>query len=73
MSERAKSILYKKLSDTPDAGLSIRGTPQDRIALLATLTAEAWLLAGLSVPAYERAATPVHIRSLREVPPTGAR
>jgi hypothetical protein len=73
MSERVISIGRRKLSDPPDSGLSVPGTPQDRVALVATLTAEAWSLAGLRIPEYDRASTPIHIRSLRAAPLTDAR
>ena len=67
------SIVRRKLSDSPDSGLSTHGTPADRVALVATLTAEAWSLAGLRIPKYDRTTAPIHIRPLRAVPPVGAR
>jgi hypothetical protein len=68
MSERVISIVRRKLSDSSDSGLSAPGTPEDRIALVDTLTAEAWSLAGLRIPEYDRSAAPIHIRPLRAVP-----
>ena len=73
MTERVISIVRRKLTDSPESGLSATGTPQERVALVATLTAEAWSLAGLRIPEYDRAAAPIHIRPLRAVPPLGAR
>jgi hypothetical protein len=72
MSDRVISIIRRKLSDPPDSGLGVSGTPQDRVALVAILTAEAWSLADLPIPTYDRAATPIHIRSLHAAPATGA-
>jgi hypothetical protein len=73
MSERVMSIVRRKLSDSSDSGLSAPGTPQDRVALVDTLTAEAWSLAGFRIPEYDRATAPIHIRPLRAVPPVRAR
>lgn len=73
MSDRVVSIVRRKLSAPPDSGLSVPGTPQHRIALVATLTAEAWSVAGLHIPEYARAATPIHIRTLRAAPPAATR
>ena len=73
MTERVTSIVRRKLRDSPDSGLSAPGTPEDRVALVGTLTAEAWSLVGLRVPEDDRAAAPIHIRPLRAVPPVGPR
>jgi hypothetical protein len=36
-------------------------TPEERVAMVWTLTVEAWALAGRPIPAYSRAATPVRL------------
>jgi hypothetical protein len=73
MRKRAVFVVSRKLSDVPDSGLSSPGLPEARIALVATLTAEAWVLAGLGTPEYTRAETPISVRSLRSKPPVQGR
>lgn len=73
MDERVISIISRSLYDSPDSGLSVSGTPEERLALVATLTREAWALAGLVIPAYERANSPVSVRSLHATRPPGGK
>ena len=72
MSRRVVSVQIRALRDAPDAGLSAEGTPSSRLALVETLTAEAWALAGHAIPTCPRSALPVQLRPLRE-PPGAAR
>ena len=60
------SATVRPLRDRPDAGVSVTGTPESRLALVATLTREAWSLAGLPEPSYERSTMPVRVRPLRD-------
>jgi hypothetical protein len=72
MAHRVSSVVLRRLQDAPDAGLSGATTPSLRVALVATLTREAWTLAGLELPAYDRCDAPVSLRPLA-VPPGGDR
>ncbi|MEK7400848.1 MAG: hypothetical protein AABZ80_00645 [Gemmatimonadota bacterium] len=42
------------------------GTPNERVAAVAELTAEAWRLAGRPLPSYTRATMPVVVSTLRD-------
>ena len=42
------------------------GTPDERVAAVALLTAEAWRLAGREVPSYTRATMPIAVSTLRD-------
>jgi hypothetical protein len=42
------------------------GTPDERLAAVAQLTAEAWRLAGRPLPTYTRATMPVVVASLKD-------
>ena len=42
------------------------GTPEERLAAVAELTAEAWRLAGLPLPAYTRATMPILVAILQD-------
>lgn len=42
------------------------GTPSERVAAVAELTAEAWRLAGRPLPSYTRATMPVVVSTLRD-------
>ena len=68
MTDRVSSVVLRRLQDAPDAGLSGATTPALRVALVETLTREAWTLAGLERPAYDRCDAPVSLRPLG-VPP----
>ena len=65
MIRRRASLTVRSLRGAPDAGLSAVGTPAECLALVETLTAEAWALAGHDLPTYARAETPVRITALR--------
>ena len=65
MNERVPTILVRGLRDRPDAGLTGPSTPEGRLALVETLTREAWALAGGEPPTYARHETPVRLRPLR--------
>ena len=77
MTRPRMSIALRPLHSAPDAGLSASGTAAQRLALVETLTAEAWAVAGLGMPTYARADAPVQVRVLRpmlavrERPPVG--
>ena len=42
------------------------GTPDERVAAVALLTAEAWRLAGREIPSYTRATMPIAVSTLRD-------
>lgn len=44
----------------------VAGTVDERLALVARLSREAWALTGRAVPSYTRATMPVRITTLRE-------
>ena len=68
MAHRVSSVVLRRLQDAPDAGLSGATTPSVRVALVETLTREAWTLAGLEIPAYDRCHAPVSLRPLGSSP-----
>ena len=57
------SISLRPLRSAPDAGLSAATTASERMALVETLTLEAWTLAGQGLPSYARADLPVRKRA----------
>lgn len=65
MARRTKSVTVRRLRDAPDAGLSGSTTPVEQLVLVEVLTREAWVLAGLDVPAHSRQEAPVSVRPLR--------
>ena len=65
MTNRRASITVRHLRSAPDAGLSAGGTAAERVALIETLTAEAWALAGHDLPTYARSDAPIRIAALR--------
>lgn len=65
MNARVKTVTLRALHDAPDAGLSGPSTPETRLALVATLTREAWTLAGGEPPPSARGDLPVRLRPLR--------
>ena len=65
MTNRRISIAIRSLFSEPDAGLSASGTAAQRLALVETLTAESWAVAGRAVPTYARAESPVRVGALR--------
>jgi hypothetical protein len=65
MDQRLTTITVRGLRDTPDAGLSGPTTPATRLALVETLTSEAWALAGGEPAPRARGELPVHLRPLR--------
>jgi hypothetical protein len=64
MTERTIQISRHGLYDAPDTGLSSPTTPEERIALVETLTREAWALTGRKLPEYLRHDAPVRVRRL---------
>lgn len=67
MGTRLFSIHTRPLSSPEPAMPGVDAlTASERIALLGTLSEEAWLLTGRPVPDYVRAETPVTKRHLRE-------
>ncbi|MCA2986391.1 hypothetical protein [Gemmatimonas sp.] len=68
MPERARSVSIRRLHDQPDAGLSGATTPASRLALVETLTHEAFALAGTTAIVYPRHEAPVVVRALRPGP-----
>lgn len=67
------SVETRSLRDLPDDGLATPGTSASRLALVETLTMEAWALAGRSVPVYARAEMPVSVRPLQAAAAHGRR
>jgi hypothetical protein len=65
MDERVRSITMRGLRDTPDAGLSGPTSPEARLALVETLTREAWALTGGEPRPCARHLAPVALRPLR--------
>ena len=68
MRPRDSSITRRHLHDAPDPGLSGETSAEERIALVAILTAEAWSLARLEQPTYSRGEIPITRRPLRSAP-----
>lgn len=73
MDERVSTVNVRNLRDTPDPGLSGPSTPEERLALVETLTREAWALAAGEPQPYARFDAPVHVRRLRESDRTSRR
>ena len=73
MPKRASTLSIRGLRDAVDAGLSGPTTPAARLALVETLTREAWALTGGDLPAYPRHEAPVSIRALRPSEPAARR
>jgi hypothetical protein len=67
MDERVCTVTLRGLRDAPDGGLSGPTSPEARLALVETLTREAWALAGGELPPYARCDAPVRLRPLRLV------
>jgi hypothetical protein len=65
MADRVSTITVRALRAAPDAGTSGPSTPVTRLALVETLTREAWALAGRALPSYARREAPVSVRPLR--------
>jgi hypothetical protein len=65
MQSHILSFSRRHLLDEPDSGISGETSAEERIALVALLTAEAWSLAGLKQPAYARSDIPIARRPLR--------
>lgn len=73
MAHRVSSVVLRRLQDVADPGLSGATTPSLRVELVETLTREAWTLARLELPAYDRLAAPVSLRPLGAPPTNGRR
>ena len=59
---RAWLVRKYVLGHEPGDDLSATTTPEERLAMMWPLTLEAWALAGIEVPHYERRRTPVRRR-----------
>jgi hypothetical protein len=54
---------------SPDAGdPRMGGTLEERVAAVASLTAEAWRLSGRPLPIYARATMPIVVATLKDHP-----
>lgn len=54
---------------SPEADDSrMAGTPEQRLAAVTALTAEAWRLAGRPLPTYTRATMPIRLATLKDHP-----
>jgi hypothetical protein len=62
-----------KLGEEPGDDLSATTSPEERLAMVAALTLEAWTLAGRVIPEYTRGATPVSRRPWPPVSPGSGR
>lgn len=58
------------LGQEPGDALMERTTPAERVAMVWTLTREAWSLAGLAVPEYPRARAPLRVVEPDAAPPS---
>jgi hypothetical protein len=67
MMRRIASVEIHALRDAPEGGISGPSTPESRLALVETLTLEAWVLAGRSTVRCRRSEMPVAIRPLGAV------
>jgi hypothetical protein len=68
MTSRTTTLSIRRLHDVADDGLSGPTTPAARLALVETLTREAFALAGEVAAAYPRHEAPVVVRPLRSGP-----
>lgn len=64
MRARVTQVTRRRLGDAADAGLSGPSTAEERLALVETLTREAWALAGRPLPSYARGDAPVRVVAL---------
>lgn len=70
---RAWPVRLVALGSEPPNRLDRSTTPEERLAMVWTMTVEAWQLSGRPMPAYPRAATPVRLSQLaRRRPETPA-
>lgn len=60
-------ISIYRLGEEPGDDLSATTTAEERIAMVWPLTLEAWRVAGLEIPTYERSEAPIRI--IRPFPP----
>jgi hypothetical protein len=56
-------IEVRSLADPEKEDLSRTTTPEERLAMVWTLTLEGWALAGQAIPDYPRRHTPISFRS----------
>lgn len=63
-SRRSWPVRLVALGTEPQDHLDRSTTPEERLAMVWTLTVEAWTLAGRPMPAYPRTATPVRLYRL---------
>jgi hypothetical protein len=72
-SRRTWPVRLVALGSAPRDDIGRFTTPEERLAMVWTLTVEAWALAGRPMPAYPRTATPVRLCRLeRRRPETPA-
>ena len=60
-------VAVYRLGEEPGEDLSETTTAEERIAMVWPLTVEAWRVAGLEIPTYERSEAPIRI--VRPFPP----
>jgi hypothetical protein len=60
-SRRTWPVRLVALGAEPREGLDRSTTPEERLAMVWSLTVEAWALSGQPMPAYPRAETPVRL------------
>jgi hypothetical protein len=58
-----------RLGEEPGDDLSHTTTAEERLVMVAVLSAEAWALSGVPLPAYARRQTPVTRRGWQATPP----
>ncbi len=67
MSDRSRVTIRVVPLDSAEAGdPRTGGTVEERLAVVAALSAEGWRLAGRSLPSYTRAEIPIVVRTLVE-------
>ncbi len=72
-SRRGWPVRLVDLGSEPRDRLDRSITPEQRLAMVWTLTVETWALSGRPMPAYPRSATPIRLRQLdRRRPETPA-
>jgi hypothetical protein len=57
-----------RLGEEPDDDLSAESTPDERLAMVAVLSARMWTLTGKPLATYERSTMPVRMRRVGDEP-----
>jgi hypothetical protein len=63
-SKMTARVVHLTSAEAGDARMG--GTPDERVAAVADLTAEAWRLAGRALPQYSRATMPIVLGTLQD-------